>query len=406
MRTHLAALAVALLTSIAPAAHAAWFSFGDTKNDLGAYNFNYSVRGAKDISPLQVFDDGKRTYLQFNLVKGVDIPAIFMPNGSAMVPARYAIEGPYVVVDHVATRLELVGSGNRRVSVVAEGKPRAAPAVAPKIAEALKSAPEPAPKVAEAGKPRPSPAKPGITASQGGSEYVPVRSGDITRARRAHVAEVPAVTTGIQIRREPPQPAAPTEEEETLAQLQALQAQMNALMQRMQGGRPARAGPQSATARTQSLPRAEPETAVQEPQRMIRAQASPGTKPGYLYAVYDAQGGFKGLADRNPQGQPAFESATTAVPVPVRPLPAAVLPAKEMELRIENEQRLSEALRTFLSEQGWDLEWTHTSDFVVRRGYVIRGAVIEDMMQTVLKDYRLSATFYNANRVVAVGANP
>ena len=409
MRLHLAALATAIASSVVPSSHAGWFSFGEAKSDLGGYNFNYSVRGAKDISPLQVFDDGKRTYLQFNVVKGVDIPAIFMPNGAAMAPARYAMEGPYVVVDHVAPRLELVGSGNRRVSIVAEGKPRAAPAVPPAPAPvaskpAAVSQSQGAAKLPEAVRPQGAPK--GIAASQGGSEYVPVRSTDITKTRRAQATEVPANNAGIQIRREPPPPPPPSDEEETLAQLQALQSQMNALMLRMQAGRPARAVPQSSIARTTNAPLSMEEPAAQEPQRMIRAQAAPGTKPGYLYAMYDAQGAFKGLADRNPQGQPAFEAAAAAVPVPVRaPLPAAA-PVKDMELRIENEQRLSEALRAFLSEQGWDLEWTHTSDFLVRRGYVIRGAVIEDMLHTVLKDYRLSATFYNANRVVAVGANP
>jgi hypothetical protein len=69
---------------------------------------------------------------------------------------------------------------------------------------------------------------------------------------------------------------------------------------------------------------------------------------------------------------------------------------------VRDNQRLSQALSHFLETQGWRLEWESQSDFVVRRGYRVRGQTLKDVLLEALGEYRLSAVLYSGNLVVAV----
>lgn len=61
---------------------------------IGRYDFGYLPQGDARVKPLQVFDDGERTYFQFR--SDSPVPAIFVGNGREMLmPFR---DGPYVVV--------------------------------------------------------------------------------------------------------------------------------------------------------------------------------------------------------------------------------------------------------------------------------------------------------------------
>jgi hypothetical protein len=62
----------------------------------GAYNFNWTVTGADEAKPIQVFDDGKKVYVQFTDMKHV--PAIFAetPNGRALL--HWDLQFPYAVI--------------------------------------------------------------------------------------------------------------------------------------------------------------------------------------------------------------------------------------------------------------------------------------------------------------------
>lgn len=81
-----------------------------TKPEL--YNFDYSISGdAKNIEPLQVFDDGRFTYLKFRDVNA-EIPAVFRvnsDNSEAIINFRF--QAGYVIVEQVAERFTLRSGG-------------------------------------------------------------------------------------------------------------------------------------------------------------------------------------------------------------------------------------------------------------------------------------------------------
>ncbi|MET0155126.1 MAG: TrbG/VirB9 family P-type conjugative transfer protein [Rickettsiales bacterium] len=71
------------------------------------YNFDYTLAGPDSIAPVEVFDDGNRTYMKFPANNAV-VPVIFMkePSG-ALQKAPYTREGPYVVVTALANEFQL-----------------------------------------------------------------------------------------------------------------------------------------------------------------------------------------------------------------------------------------------------------------------------------------------------------
>lgn len=68
--------------------------FSSNQNALGRFTFDYSIIGDSRAKPVQVFDDGSRTYLQFR--QGDPIPALLSASGDRLFMP--AIEGPYVVI--------------------------------------------------------------------------------------------------------------------------------------------------------------------------------------------------------------------------------------------------------------------------------------------------------------------
>ncbi len=60
------------------------------------YSFGWTLSGDRAVSPLQVFDDGVRTWLQFP--EHAAIPAVFFRSAPGDVPLIYQREGPYVVL--------------------------------------------------------------------------------------------------------------------------------------------------------------------------------------------------------------------------------------------------------------------------------------------------------------------
>jgi hypothetical protein len=119
--TRLAGVALAMALVLIPAQGA------DTVR-VGSYDFSYTSAGDASARPIQVFDDGKSTYMQFRA--GMAVPAIFsMATGSPqlLVPTQ---EGPYVRIAEVYGSL-LLQIGRARAQVVHAGGDRAdAPALA------------------------------------------------------------------------------------------------------------------------------------------------------------------------------------------------------------------------------------------------------------------------------------
>lgn len=71
------------------------------------YNFNYSLTGVEEISPIRIFDDGEFTYFEFR-DKNADVPAFFMvhSDGSESL-INFRTRGNYIVVERVAAQFTL-----------------------------------------------------------------------------------------------------------------------------------------------------------------------------------------------------------------------------------------------------------------------------------------------------------
>lgn len=104
-------------------------ALGPPTEDL---NFRYTYKGAKTITPLRVFDDGRATWFEFRTDK--DTPALFVigPSGAEEI-INSRIVGRYVVVDAVAEQFVL-RYGRSRTTVRNEGynpSPRSSPSDPP-----------------------------------------------------------------------------------------------------------------------------------------------------------------------------------------------------------------------------------------------------------------------------------
>lgn len=67
------------------------------------YEFNWKQAGDSGISPVQIFDNGKRVYLQF--APGTEIPAIFADAPGGRILLAWEAQSPYIVVPHMEARL-------------------------------------------------------------------------------------------------------------------------------------------------------------------------------------------------------------------------------------------------------------------------------------------------------------
>lgn len=72
------------------------------------YNFNYKISGnARWIEPLQVFDDGKFTYLKFRDVNA-ELPAVFLVDSTGNEGLiNYRISSGYMVIERVSKKFTL-----------------------------------------------------------------------------------------------------------------------------------------------------------------------------------------------------------------------------------------------------------------------------------------------------------
>ncbi|AOK23054.1 lytic transglycosylase [Burkholderia ubonensis] len=115
----------------------------------GAYNFGWTVTGAEQAKPIQVFDDGAKVYVQFSDMKRV--PAIFAdtPGGRVLVP--WEPQFPYAVLARPAQALIFqLGAYEARAQRGTPGPLMPAGAAAPRTAAtAAASAPPPAQRTAE-----------------------------------------------------------------------------------------------------------------------------------------------------------------------------------------------------------------------------------------------------------------
>jgi type IV secretion system protein VirB9 len=92
------------------------------KNKKGL-NLNYTMSGSKEISPLEVFDDGEFTYFKFADINA-DYPAIFqvLPDGNEALINFRVSDNKYVVVERVTSQFTL-RFGNQLACVFNESRP-------------------------------------------------------------------------------------------------------------------------------------------------------------------------------------------------------------------------------------------------------------------------------------------
>lgn len=89
--------------------------------------FNYSIQGDAEFRPLQVFDDGRRTFLRF--AEGLQaFPALFALEEGDLRVLNFSVEDPFVVVQGVVDAL-LLKLGKSEVRVTRGAPRRGLPAV-------------------------------------------------------------------------------------------------------------------------------------------------------------------------------------------------------------------------------------------------------------------------------------
>jgi hypothetical protein len=76
-------------------------------SDPGSYSFDWQLSGDKLVAPLQLFDNGNDTWLQFPVEQAV--PAIFENGAQGQRPLLHERQGPYVVIRGVYPELVFRG---------------------------------------------------------------------------------------------------------------------------------------------------------------------------------------------------------------------------------------------------------------------------------------------------------
>jgi type IV secretion system protein VirB9 len=72
-------------------------------------NFNYTYSGPDEISPLQVYDDGKSTYIMY---RAQPLPSVYLVDSNKQEqPVNYYVKDNYMVVDNVASEMVLKSNG-------------------------------------------------------------------------------------------------------------------------------------------------------------------------------------------------------------------------------------------------------------------------------------------------------
>ncbi len=104
-------------------------------DSIGRYVFDYTVTGGKAAKLVQVFDDGAKTYVQFNGL--AQLKPVIRTDTGAELP--YERSGPYAIVSGVYGRLSVVVArasadvvNNRQLPAAAPGAPAASPPLSDK----------------------------------------------------------------------------------------------------------------------------------------------------------------------------------------------------------------------------------------------------------------------------------
>jgi hypothetical protein len=133
------------------------------------HDFNWRLSGDRQVAPVQVFDDGRQTWLQF--APGQATPAIFVEHNGVEHPAAYTRREPYVVVRGKWPSLVMRGGSLRaRADYLGAAPGSTAPAAVVGATHSVSAAPSGVSAVTQPGpaappSPAPSPAASRISAA-------------------------------------------------------------------------------------------------------------------------------------------------------------------------------------------------------------------------------------------------
>lgn len=88
-------------------------------------NFGYAISGPRYAwSPVQVFSDGERTYIQLPQdLAGVDLPVLYVQDNGENSLVNYEVKGSYLISDRLFRRAVLTsGAGSNREAVTIEAE--------------------------------------------------------------------------------------------------------------------------------------------------------------------------------------------------------------------------------------------------------------------------------------------
>lgn len=358
-------LALALSITVGGASHAS--------TDAGAFSFAYTFERDRSITPFQVFDDGNSTFLQYRDKSKIPTFLIRDTNGTRVLTPQE--DGPYLRLDAVAARIELIGADGKTAAIVSINRPEsksvsvATSPVAPTLARATTLAP-------------------------------PTKPSQITSESTAR--SVPPIMTTVQ----PPPPAIACAPAPNRAQQSMPVAVFN-----RQALAPVLT-PQAQTAYEPSevqvlAPKTPEATQVEQ----IRQQMAPIAQ--MLLAMKTKLDALAGVGASEPATALPVSAtlvdppnAVVAAPTTVRAIPVAYMPqpvAKSFSFQVADGQRLSDAVRRFITTHDLVLDWdTGGADYEIRFGYTVTGASIDAVLLNVLSPFKLNAITRRGNGVVAV----
>lgn len=353
-------------------------SFGGTAyagEDVGAFSFAYSFERDRSITPFQVFDDGRSTFLQYR--DRSRIPTFLIKEGSGtrvLVPQE---DGPYLRLDAVAARIELVSADGRNAAIVSNRKTtkQAAPvATAPQSVQRDKASDE------------------------GQSPVI------ATRTEQPQIAYAPAPNRQVQT---PPAPtfsnvapppasplqvAAPPQQNTQVESLRQQLSQMTQLLIALKSQLDELAG---------DSPKAAP---MSNPALYPQRAPAQYPRPAVESAGFQSTGIMKQAAYT--QAEPTVKLASLgAIPPTADAVPVSYTPpvGAPVVFQVADGQRLSDAVRRFVSNQNLVLDWdTGGADYEIRFGYTISGASVDAVLLTVLTPFKFNAITRRGNGVVAV----
>ena len=337
--------------------------------ELQGFSFEYQITGDRSIAPFQVFDDGTATFLQFR--DPAKVPAIFVRDAESSRLVTPEPQGNYLRIAGLVQRLELVGERKSAAVVSLRKQPVPAPAALPQAAFL------PA-----------DPKAPGPPVPQPAIAYGP--------AARAAADAPPPLYARTPVRAEPtatsirPEEALQDDLEEMRSQVQQLRQVLDVLTSRLFRAEATRSAPPD-------LPRLHPARA----ERALDAPALVGTaEREKVAALPGRRAGGNGSGHGSAHAAAAsLASERAASAVPIRSGDTM----RTFVFEVEPGQRLSEAVRRFVSSHRLELDWdTGGADYEIRYGFRVLGGTVDEVLFGVLSPFKLSAVTRRGNNVVAV----